>query len=544
MSEDVSVEESISAHIRTYTKTVPLPAILDGQPEPILQPSKVQCRRTHYEDVHQLAFQAANRTIIDETMYTRKVNLPLTPNQVRIFSHWMDCADTTHNALIRPIRREAKEFLLRWEEWVKKNDGTKEEVFPGPNYWRDSIKDIRADIVEQSKQVMGKKDYTRAHVLVGAVEQLVSNVKGGLTRLKKEQIKTYRVRPLKEGRRYRVISIEKQYLTGGSICGTGLEKIKCSEIIRGRRVYWTPEDWKKDNFGHALKIRHDRVKQTWTLLVPVTRPAAVPLPPPSHYISIDPGMRVHLTGITNCEVLEYGVNLEKMIDSYQEKVRRLKNRRVIHHRTERDIRRRVYNQGKGKRLPADRVRKTRRSLRAATRVGYQKPVSTDPYPPMDARHRKRLIRRLRDKLRNRIEDYHWQVASQLAKGFAEVYMGNLSTGSIKSKGRNNWSGDYKNKVGMFNHYMFKKRLAEKCQQHGTLYQEVHEGYTSKLCTNCGHPHPKLGDNKTYHCVSCGYTADRDVNAARNIYLKRNYQLAKPSGGVTTVTRNSKGCHSK
>ena len=49
--------------------------------------------------------------------------------------------------------------------------------------------------------------------------------------------------------------------------------------------------------------------------------------------------------------------------------------------------------------------------------------------------------------------------------------------------------------------------------------EVKENYTSKMCSNCSHYNDDLGDNKIYNCNKCFKIIDRDVNAARNIYLK-------------------------
>ena len=41
--------------------------------------------------------------------------------------------------------------------------------------------------------------------------------------------------------------------------------------------------------------------------------------------------------------------------------------------------------------------------------------------------------------------------------------------------------------------------------------------SSKTCSNCGHKKEDLTlADRTYHCDSCGYTEDRDVNAALNL----------------------------
>ena len=54
--------------------------------------------------------------------------------------------------------------------------------------------------------------------------------------------------------------------------------------------------------------------------------------------------------------------------------------------------------------------------------------------------------------------------------------------------------------------------------------------SSKLCSNCGaiHKHLTLAD-RTYVCPSCGFTIDRDINAAINLREKMKKTLV---GGVT------------
>ena len=46
-----------------------------------------------------------------------------------------------------------------------------------------------------------------------------------------------------------------------------------------------------------------------------------------------------------------------------------------------------------------------------------------------------------------------------------------------------------------------------------------ESFTSKTCGKCGKINQLLGSSKEFICPFCGYDADRDVNAGRNILLK-------------------------
>ena len=46
-----------------------------------------------------------------------------------------------------------------------------------------------------------------------------------------------------------------------------------------------------------------------------------------------------------------------------------------------------------------------------------------------------------------------------------------------------------------------------------------EAYTSKTCSSCGWEHPSLGGLKRFSCRGCGLKADRDIQGAKNIFLK-------------------------
>jgi transposase len=69
------------------------------------------------------------------------------------------------------------------------------------------------------------------------------------------------------------------------------------------------------------------------------------------------------------------------------------------------------------------------------------------------------------------------------------------------------------------HYTWSQRLFFKSQT--TANKRVvftREPGTSKTCDCCGTWHPSLGDNETFTCRSCGYTADRDHHGARGNLL--------------------------
>src|SRR5258706_5651026 len=65
--------------------------------------------------------------------------------------------------------------------------------------------------------------------------------------------------------------------------------------------------------------------------------------------------------------------------------------------------------------------------------------------------------------------------------------------------------------GMFRHY-----LESKAESAGRQVIAVAPHYTSQKCSSCGEYVQKSLSVRTHVCPFCGYIADRDVNAARNI----------------------------
>uniref|UniRef100_UPI0034313FEB RNA-guided endonuclease InsQ/TnpB family protein n=1 Tax=Okeania sp. SIO2F4 TaxID=2607790 RepID=UPI0034313FEB len=56
-------------------------------------------------------------------------------------------------------------------------------------------------------------------------------------------------------------------------------------------------------------------------------------------------------------------------------------------------------------------------------------------------------------------------------------------------------------------------------KYGKATVAVPPNYTSQNCSNCGEVVKKSLSVRTHVCPHCGYEADRDVNAARNILQK-------------------------
>jgi len=72
-------------------------------------------------------------------------------------------------------------------------------------------------------------------------------------------------------------------------------------------------------------------------------------------------------------------------------------------------------------------------------------------------------------------------------------------------------------------------LSEKAERAGHAVVRVNPRFTSQQCFKCGEIVQKSLSVRTHICPCCGYVADRDVNAAKNILSKAR---AWPSGTVS------------
>jgi len=94
----------------------------------------------------------------------------------------------------------------------------------------------------------------------------------------------------------------------------------------------------------------------------------------------------------------------------------------------------------------------------------------------------------------------------------------------------------------WSHYRFRERLAFKCRQQGAKLVIVDEAWTSKTCSACGIINHDLGKAKVFHCDHCSSTFDRDVNGAKNIFLKNcqalGFEFSGPGFGAYPLSSSN------
>jgi putative transposase len=87
---------------------------------------------------------------------------------------------------------------------------------------------------------------------------------------------------------------------------------------------------------------------------------------------------------------------------------------------------------------------------------------------------------------------------------------------------------------------FLGKVKSKAGQYGRLYDPLPRRFpSSQLCSACGHRDgPKPLKVREWTCPACGVTHDRDLNAARNILLEGQRQVAAGRKGVAGMPRQA------
>ncbi|KAK1941770.1 putative transposase [Phytophthora citrophthora] len=120
----------------------------------------------------------------------------------------------------------------------------------------------------------------------------------------------------------------------------------------------------------------------------------------------------------------------------------------------------------------------------------------------------KLSREHRKRYRYRLKKLIYRIA---LSGFRSTTM--KSSFQIRPRAMLTWS-----------HYKFKVMLADKMERTGGRMIECTEPFTSKTCSKCGRINYNINRQKTFTCPHCNHVLDRDVNAARNIYMMNEHLL--------------------
>jgi len=159
----------------------------------------------------------------------------------------------------------------------------------------------------------------------------------------------------------------------------------------------------------------------------------------------------------------------------------------------------------GERLAGPRaLRAAQRRLRVA-----QRRISRRAPGSFRQRKARLLTRRLHEHVRNVRRDHAFKLANDLIRRFDVIYVEELN---LKGLARSRLANDVRDQGWG----EFLTILTDKAVEAGRSVIALDPRNTSQVCSACGALVPKPLRVR-WHSCPCGYEADRDVNAARNIY---------------------------
>lgn len=148
---------------------------------------------------------------------------------------------------------------------------------------------------------------------------------------------------------------------------------------------------------------------------------------------------------------------------------------------------------------------------------------------------KRKIQRLHSRIANIRRDYLHKVTTTISKNHAMIVIEDLkvsnmsrsAAGTVSQPGRNVRAKSGLNRSILdLGWYEMRRQLEYKQIWRGGQVLAVPPEYTSQRCVCCGHTAKENRPSQSkFECQACGYTANADVNGARNILAAGHAVLA-------------------
>lgn len=261
-------------------------------------------------------------------------------------------------------------------------------------------------------------------------------------------------------------------------------------------------------------------------------------------VALDCGEKIFQAFYSPINYGHIGINMRKEILQIEKKIKRYQ--RVFNNKKND---RKVVN---NKRLIDIRAEKIKEKYKLKNKIFNEKKIRNNSLL-INKKNIKNKIQKCYTKIKNKVKELHNKTALYLVRNYKNImipvfetqnmlknkkytkeYFNNL----IQEKGEEECKKEVKqvykkrrlNKRVKFvlnnlSHYKFRQHLTHKCEEYGSKLHIVTEEYTSKTCTNCGEQSSKYNSTRVKQCI-CGHKMDRDINGARNIFIKNIEMVAR------------------
>lgn len=431
------------------------------------------------------------------------VRLFLTRYQKILIKNWLNACTIVYNNAVDILN-------------TKKYDNcTPKEMLYGV---REDLFEIKKNIQIKSVKILNevpdiecsftKKHSVKIHILDYSIKEACKNYSACITKIKNKQIKHFELKHLAFDRSNKVLKLEKRAFSENAFYENIFGKIN-GKYNRKKFKF----DDVKNVYNSDCTLKLDCNTNRYYLFVPCNVNVVAERKQiekdnkknetiPKKMISLDPGLRTFMTGITENSVEKICYNYSKIIKPMIKKEQFLAN--------------------KLKSFNDPSVIEKMSAIKCTCKTSKKKQKGTPRCKCINKSRAstKNKLGAIRRRIKNKINDMQWKTISYLTKNHENIYIGDLSTKNVVKNGKSNLNGSTKQLLLRTNLYLFRERLKYKCAIRGVNYQMINEYYTSKMCSSCGEINEKLSSKKVFECEKCKVELDRDVNGARNIYLKK------------------------
>ena len=399
----------------------------------------------------------------EELIKCIKVKIIPTMEQKQIIHKWFDSCTKIYNETLKFMNNKYKftKYNINRTKIINElNKSKNDNVNNFYNFYstRKELREIKNNIQKESQlENINRNTKIHIHTLDYSIKQLCSNIESAKSNLLNGNIKRFRLKYWRNNRCSKTIEIEKEYIRNNKIC---------PHIFGDIKYIYNKEEVDLINIDSNVKINYNSITDEYLLLIPIKTKNKEINNKTKNIISLDPGLRTFMKGVNEKESLNIGTDVNDIL------VKDIKRLTKI-----------IENNNISKRI------KKKNEI---------------------------LINR---KISNKIDDLHWKSIKYLTHNYKIIFLGDMSAKDIVN--RNNSVLNKFQKIACLRtkYFLFKTRLEFKCKLNNVYFKYIDESYTSKTCSICSNYNKDLGGSKIYCCTKCNNTIDRDINGARNIYIK-------------------------
>ena len=200
--------------------------------------------------------------------------------------------------IILPTNEQHK-ILLSWFESYRKiyNDTLIiiKKLINEKNINMFNFRYIRTHKMKEIKHKYMTLTKINSHILDGAIKLACISYKSAITNYKRGHIKNFRIRFIKQSKKSKILDLEKCYFSNDGFCIKFLGKMLNNEKFNYKEI-------NKDS-----KLHYNSKTNRFTLLIPIEVNSKELNN--NNIISIDPGIKTFLTGVSNNNTYKIGTNI-------------------------------------------------------------------------------------------------------------------------------------------------------------------------------------------------------------------------------------------